>query len=109
SGAGGTAKVITYRERMSIYKCLSADANTADGANVSFAAIDELHRHKDGELADVLQKSSAARAQPIVIYTTTADYARESVCNQKLAYARTVRDNPGDPSKPGYDSAFLPV
>lgn len=109
SGAGGVQRVITYRDRMSVYKCLSADANTADGANVSFAAIDELHRHKDGELADVLQKSTAARSQPIVIYTTTADFARESVCNQKLAYARSVRDNPGDPAVPGYDPAFLPV
>lgn len=109
SGAGGVQRVITYRDRMSVYKCLSADANTADGANVSFAAIDELHRHKDGELADVLQKSTAARSQPIVIYTTTADYARESVCNAKLAYAKAVRDNPGDPSKPGHDAAFLPV
>lgn len=109
-GKGGSQqRTVTNESEMSAYKCLSADANTADGTSPHFAAIDELHRHKTPELADVLQKSTAARSQPLVIYTTTADYNRPSLCNSKLKYAKEVRDNKGDPAKPGNDGAFLPA
>jgi phage terminase large subunit-like protein len=106
---GSQQRAIVYDATMSSYKCLSADANTADGANPSFVAIDELHRHRDGELADVLQKSTATRKQPLVIYTSTADYNRPSVCNAMLKRARQVRDNKGNKAEMGYDPAFLPV
>jgi len=106
---GSVTKSIVYEDAFGSYKCLAADANTADGANVHMAAIDELHRHKTPELAEVLQKSTASRSQPLVIYTTTADYNRESLCNTKLKYARQVRDNGGRSTKPGFDPEFLPV
>ena len=106
---GGVGKSIFYPDKMNSYKCLSADADTADGSNVHFAAIDELHRHKKPDLADILQKSTAARSQPLIVYTTTADYNRPSLCNTKLTYAKSVRDNDGDENAVGYDPAFLPV
>lgn len=106
---GSQMRSIVYEAEMSVYKCLAADANTADGASPHLAIIDELHRHRTPELAEVLQKSTAARAQPLVIYTSTADYNRPSLCNSLLKRGRSVRDNPGDPSKPGYDPAFLPA
>lgn len=110
-GGKGTNNVrsIIYDAEMSSYKCLSGDANTADGANVHFAGIDELHRHKTPELASVLQKSTAARSQPLVVYTTTADYNRESLCNDMLKIAKQVCANKGDKLKPGYLPSFLPV
>lgn len=107
---GGTqSRSIVYEAEMTSYKCLSADANTADGSSPHFCAIDELHRHKSADLAEVLQKSTATRSQPMVVYTTTADYNRPSLCNTKLKYAKQVRDNKGDPSQPGHDPEFLPV
>lgn len=106
---GSQMRSITFASTMSAYRCLSADANTADGVNPHFVAVDEIHRHKSPQLAEVLQKSTAARLQPMVIYTTTADYNRPSLCNTKLAYARTVRDNKGDTASLGYDPGFLPV
>jgi len=106
---GSQTKSIVHDAFMASYKCLCADADTGDGVNPHFAAIDELHRHKSPELAEVLQKSTASRKQPIVIYTTTADYNRPSLCNTMLARARQIRDNPGDTAKPGYDPAFLPA
>lgn len=106
---GGTRKVLVHPSTMSSYKVLASDGDTVDGANVHLAIIDEVHRHKKPDLADILRKSTGARRQPIVIYTTTADYDRPSLCNDMLAYARTVRDNPGDPSRPGYDPSFLPA
>jgi len=57
----------------------------------------------------VLFKKSAKRRQPITFYTSTADYDRESLCNDMVKRAHAVIGNGGNPSKPGYDPAFLPV
>jgi len=109
ASGGSMQRSVVFPEEMSSYKCLAADANTADGANVHFAVVDEVHRHKTPELAEILQKSTAARREPLIMYTTTADYNHPSLCNDLLRYAKAVRDNDGDPNKPGYDEAFLPV
>jgi phage terminase large subunit-like protein len=107
---GGTVrKSIAYPERMASYKCLHADADTVDGVAPWFVVVDELHRHESPELSDVLHKSTAATPGALVIYTTTADYNRESACNTKLKYARRVIANKGDRAQPGFDPAFLPA
>lgn len=106
---GSQQRSIVNESQMSSYKCLAADADTADGCNPSFFAADEIHRHRDAELIEVLQKSTATRAQPLGLYTSTADYNRPSACNELLKRARRVRANKGDPLKPGYDPEFLPV
>ncbi|MBP9863513.1 MAG: hypothetical protein KBD62_36540 [Kofleriaceae bacterium] len=90
-------------------KPISADAGSEDGMNPSAGLIDELHRQPDDSLVNVVRLSTAARAQPMVIYLTTADEDRESVCNETLARAKDVRDNPGDPTRPGFDPEFLPA
>lgn len=107
---GGTvAKSIVYPDMLSSYRCLAADADTEDGFEPHMAIVDELHRHRSGELADLAWRSASTRRQPLVIYTTTADYNRESVCNRMRQYALTVRDNDGDPDRPGHDPAYLPA
>lgn len=88
---------------------ISADADTEDGMNPHAALLDELHRQPDDRLFNVLRLSTAARAQPIFGALTTADEDRESICNATLSRARAVRDNPGDPMRPGYDPKFLPA
>lgn len=90
-------------------KPISADAGTEDGMNPSAALIDELHRQPNANLVNVIRFSTAARAQPLVIMLTTADEDRPSVCNDTLARAKDVRDNPGDPARPGFDPEFLPA
>lgn len=92
-----------------IYKALSADAETKHGFNSHFIVVDELHAQPNRELVDVLLTSTGSRRQPMVWYITTADFDRESICNEKYDYACKVRDNGGDPAKPGYDPSFLPV
>lgn len=106
---GSQMRSILFEEQLSSYRCLAADVNTVDGANPHFSVIDELHRHKSPDLANLLQASTGARRQPLTLYTTTADYNRPSLCNTMLAYAKSVRENDGDTEKPGYDPAFLPV
>lgn len=107
---GGTVSksIIDYRT-MSSYKCLSSDADSADGVNPHLNVIDELHRHKSGELSDILERSTSARVQPLTVYTTTADYNRESACNSLLHYARLVRANKNDEDELGFDPGFLPA
>lgn len=92
-----------------VYKALSADADTKHGFNTHFVVVDELHAQANRNLVDVLVTSTGSRRQPLVWYITTADFDRESICNEKYSYACTVRDNGGDPNKPGHDPSFLPA
>ena len=87
----------------SSYKALSSEAGSKHGANAHLVVIDELHAHKTPELAEVLMTSTGKRRQPLVIHLTTADFDRESICNQKHEYAGRVRDGILD------DPSFLPV
>jgi len=89
---GGQRKCIEYGAMGSSYIPLAAEVGAADGMNVHMAIVDELHRHKKRDLADLIGESTDARRQPLVIYTTTADSAGESLCNEMLDYARKVRD-----------------
>lgn len=98
-----TFKSIEHPGTASIYKALSADAETKHGFNSHLVIVDELHAHPNGDLVDVLNTSTGSRAQPLVWYITTADFDRESVCNRKYEYACKVRD------QIIVDSSFLPM
>ena len=97
------SKAIVIESMNSSYRVLSADAGTKHGLNVHCAVIDELHAHKNRDLVDVLQSGTGARRQPLIVHITTADFARPSICNEKLDYARKVRDGIIE------DPSFLPV
>ena len=87
----------------SVLKVVSAEAYTKHGVNAHGVIIDELHAQPNRELVDVLTTSTGARRQPLIIYITTADFDRESICNEKYDYACKVRDGIIT------DPAFLPV
>jgi len=87
----------------SVLKVVSAEAYSKHGVNAHGIIIDELHAQHDRELVDVLTTSTGARRQPVIIYITTADFDRQSICNEKHDYACKVRDGIID------DPAFLPV
>jgi len=87
----------------SSFKAISADAHTKHGYNSHVVIVDELHAQPTPDLVDVLQTSTGARRQPLIVYLTTADFERPSICNDKYAYACKVRDRVLD------DPAFLPV
>ena len=90
-------------------KPISADAGLEDGMNPHGFVLDELHRQPDSALVNMARLSSRTRAQPVLIYLTTADEDRESVCNDIWKRAVAVRSNPGDPNRPGFEPRFLPV
>lgn len=104
-GGVGQRSIVLKDDEASVYKVLSADADTKHGGNSHLVLIDELHAQPNRDLVDVLQTSmaSANRKQPLLIHITTADFDRESICNEKYDYACKVRDGIiSDPS-------FLPV
>lgn len=69
------------------YEPLSADADTQDGINVHGALVDELHRWKSRDLLDILEQSTAARQQPLVLSITTAGSDRKGPCWSMREYA----------------------
>jgi phage terminase large subunit-like protein len=75
----------------SFFQALSSDADTSDGVNPSMWIVDELHRHKNRELYDMLRQKTGTREQPLGIVITTAGYDRSSVCYSEWQYARRVQ------------------
>lgn len=100
-----STRAIVYEATNSAYKVVPADATGAHGFNTHGAIIDELHTQPNSELVHAVTTSIAARRQPIILYSTTADYDQESVCNDKHRYACAVRDG----TLPVPDRRFLPV
>lgn len=90
-------------ETGSIFRVISAEAYTKHGFNAHGVIIDELHAQPDRELVDVLTTSTGARRQPLIVYITTSDFDRNSICNEKHDYGCKVRDGIIE------DAAFLPV
>lgn len=105
NASAGQSKSIVKEDDGSFLRVISADADTKHGGNTHLAMIDELHVQPNRNLVDVLRTSMSSqnRKQPLFIYITTADFARESICNEVYRHACKVRD--GENSDP----AFLPV
>ena len=74
----------------SSYRVLSADANTNHGWNAHGIIFDELHVQPNRDLYDVLNSSTGARQQPLIVMLTTAGYDRQSICWEQHEYARRV-------------------
>jgi phage terminase large subunit-like protein len=105
-------RIITSKtDANSFLKVVSSKANTKHGGNTHLAIIDELHAQPNRDLIDVMSTSMASknRRQPLLMTLTTADFARPSVCNEKLKFAKSVMANRGSPDEPGFDPSFLPV
>jgi phage terminase large subunit-like protein len=85
--------IVLKSDPASFYRALSADAHTKHGYNAHCVVIDELHAQPNRDLVDVLVSSTRKkRAQPLIVYITTADWLRESICNEVYEYACKVRD-----------------
>jgi len=70
---------IACEKTWSTFKPMSAQARTEDGMNPHFALVDELHRHANPEMVQLLIHSFGARRQPLMFATTTAGEPGESV------------------------------
>lgn len=86
-----------------IYRCLSADAGSQEGLNISALIRDELHALRDRTLFDALRYGGAARSQPMFIDITTAGNDKESICYDQYRHAKKIL------SGEKIDPWFLPV
>ena len=84
-------------------QAISSDALSIHSLSPSVGIIDEVHAQPNGDLIDALETGMGAREQPLMIYITTADIDRPSVCNEELEYAEGVRD------RKFIDPRYLPI
>lgn len=71
-------------------EALSAEGNTLDGLNISFAAVDELHAHPTRDVWEVLETATGARRQPLIWAITTAGTNRAGICYEQETYVHKV-------------------
>src|SRR5215831_2894030 len=73
------------------FEPLSSDERTLDGLNPHCVLVDELHRHRNRALLDVMDTAVGSRRQPLIwIITTAGDDAPESVYATENDYAVKV-------------------
>ncbi|HUW33936.1 MAG TPA: terminase TerL endonuclease subunit [Planctomycetota bacterium] len=96
---------IVYNAMFSSMKVISAEAYSKHGFNPHAVIVDELHAQPNRDLVEVIESAfvSLNRAQPLLVYLTTSDYDRDSVCNEEDDYAARVRDGIID------NQQYLPV
>lgn len=96
----GQSKAIQLRNHpdnvddLSVYRLISGESDVGHGQNIHVVVVDELHLQPDRDLVDSLSTATASkgRRQPLIVYLTTADYMRPSICNEIYEYACRVRD-----------------
>lgn len=106
----GASKAIQLRDHvdnvddLSVYRLISGEQGVGHGQLLHMAVVDELHLQPNRELVDSLSTATASkgRRQPLLIYLTTADHLRPSICNEIYEYACRVRDGLKSPK-------FLPM
>lgn len=76
------ANSLVRHDNHSQFVALGRDADTMDGLDVHGAVIDELHKHKDSSVVDVLDTGTGARDQPLIFIITTAGSSKATVCGQ---------------------------
>jgi phage terminase large subunit-like protein len=85
-----STKRITFPQKQSFYRALSADVPAKEGLNAHAVFLDELHARRTREMWDSLRYAGASRRQPLLLSIATAGYDRLSICWEQHAYAEQV-------------------
>jgi len=72
---------------------LGADADSTDGLNPHLIIVDELHKHKNRDLLDVMETATGARRQALNFQITTAGDDPISPCGRQHDYACAILDD----------------
>lgn len=90
----GQSRSLVMEDDGSFLRVISGEDHGSHGKNSHLILIDELHEQKNRDLIDSLTTSMASdnRAQPLLIYLTTSDFDRPSICNEVVDFAHEVRD-----------------
>ena len=93
--SGNEPILALYTDNLGRMSMMSRDAATEDGAVVSCAILDELHRWKNGSnIYSVLRYGGRTRKQPLMIETTTAGASADgtSLCYSEREYGAKILD-----------------
>lgn len=107
TGLSSAAHAIVHEDSSSIFRAVSADAQTLDGLNVYAGLIDELHAHKTRDVLEVLETGTGSRENPIIWTITTAGANIASVCYERREYAKLVLA--GDSKDESTDAFFTMI
>lgn len=91
-GVDVLAQAIVQEETGSVFRPLSAEANSLDGLNVHCGIIDELHAHKTREVFDVIETATGSRTQSLLLLITTAGSNRAGICYEQRTYLTKILD-----------------
>jgi phage terminase large subunit-like protein len=83
---------IVIPHKNSTIQFLSSEHRGKHGFNPSLCLVDEFHVQKNRDLIDVLESGMGARAEPLVVYITTAGMERIGPCYEEWQRALKVRD-----------------
>jgi phage terminase large subunit-like protein len=95
--------ITTQLNGLGKYTVLSSDVMKQHGLNPSTVIFDELHTQPNGDLVEVLETATHARAQPLTIYCTTAGHDYNSVCYETYDTAKKILAGEIE------DPTFMPV
>lgn len=85
------AATSTYvKKTRSCWKYLGKDSKTQDGHNTHMGLIDEYHAHSDDSMYDVMDSSTGARLNPLLVVITTAGFNKYCACHDERDYAVEV-------------------
>lgn len=91
-----TSRITTQVGNLSCGTCrlepLGADADSTDGLHPHLISVDELHRHKNRKLLDVMETATGQRLQPVNFQITTAGEDPVSPCGDQHDYATKILD-----------------
>lgn len=72
------------------FKPINSKASTQDGLNPSAIGLDEVHAHKTHDLVNVLKSAAGARANPLLLLTTTEGYETPGPWPEYRHFAKQV-------------------
>lgn len=90
TGISTSAHTIVHEDSSSVFRPLSADANTLDGLNVYSALIDEYHKHPNASVLEVLETGMGARENPLLWVITTSGDDIGSACYDRRDFSINV-------------------
>jgi len=71
-------KLLEHPTTHSIFRALSSEGLRAHGLNVHAGLVDEVHVHRNPDVVDALETGTGSRAQPLIVFITTADDGAET-------------------------------
>lgn len=93
---------IVVPHKKSTIQFLSSEHKGKHGFNPSVVIVDEFHVQKNRDLIDVLESGMGARAEPLVLYVTTAGMDRVGPCYEEWQRALKIQQGVLE------DPTFLP-